>query len=184
MKTVILDSKNAKVIYLDVEDEMVNDDSVYPFLKEHGYGDPDIYSWMAVPEVEYVPIEYHRHAIHKGDGKKVHQTCNERLRFGTPYDREKDLKKREQEECLAALKAYSEKNGGKKVRDFDDNEHLVVAGYLYDEPCDIAVKSIGYNETYESLALVGYDKNDPSTEQEISADELFAGQLNEITERI
>jgi len=184
MKIVILDSKNAKVIYLDVEDEIINDDSVYPFLKEHGYGDPDIYSWMAVPNAEYVPIEYHRHAIHKGVGKKVHQTCKERLRFGTPYDREKDLKKREQEECLAALKAYSDKNGGKKVRDFDDDEHLVVAGYLYDEPCDIAVRSIGYNETYESFALVGYDKNDPSTEQEISADELFAGQLNEITERI
>jgi len=181
MKIVILDSKNAKVIYLDVEDEMVNDDSVYPFLKEHGYGDSGIYSWMAVPEVEYVPIEYHRHAIHKRDGKEVHQTCNERLRFGTPYDREKDFKRRETEECIAQLKKYGEEEDGGFERHFEDTKPIV-ASYLYDEPCDIVVNAVRCEDG--NVTIIGYDKFDPSTEQEISADDLFAGQLNEITERI
>lgn len=181
MKIVLLDYRNIKVIYLDVEDKMI-DCGVSKWLNKNGY-DTSHYEWLAVKSTanDYIPIDFHRYAIHKGDGKEVHETCAERLRFASPFYREQDLKRRELKECIAALKKNGELVDGGYETHFDGDKPIV-AGYLYDEPCDIVVNAVRMKD--DDVYIIGYDKHDPATEQEISVDDLFAGQLNEITERI
>jgi len=179
MKIVVLDSKNAKVIYLDVEDGMI-DGYVDEWLEQHGY-DIGHLEWFATKKQSAIHVEFHRYAIHKGDGKEVHETCKEKLRFGSPFYREQDLKIREREECADALERRGEFVDEGFEKHFEADKPIV-AGYLYDEPCDIVVNAVRFKD--DLITIIGYDKNDPSTEQEIGAGELFAGQLNEITERI
>lgn len=181
MEIVLLDSLNAKVVFLDVEDAMIGDGGVDEWLDNNGYSTYN-YEWFAVPS-EYIPIEYHRYAIHKGDGKEVHETCTEMLRFGTPYKRVKDIKERERNECINALVKRGEQCNGGFEKHFNEENMPMVAGYLYDEPCDIVIQSVRADDD-GYVELKGYDKNDPYSEQEFSASELFAGQLNEITEMI
>lgn len=180
MKIVIIDKVLAKVIYFDVEKEMIKG-SVQDFLQKHGVNTLDCEWFIGRDSFPYVPIECHRYAIHKGDGSEVHETCKERLRFGSVYQREKDLKRRELEECATALKKHGELEDGGYETHFEAVK-TVVAGYLYDEPCDIVVNAIRFAD--DLITIIGYDKNDPSTEHEIPASELFAGQLNEITQMI
>lgn len=178
MKIVLLDYANAKVQYLGIEQGMI-DGQVDEWLEKHGYN-LNHADWFALP-ADFISLELHRYAIHKLDGKEVHETCTERLRFGSPYYREKDLKRREHEECITALKERGEEEDGGFEKHFEADKPIV-AGYLYDEPCDIVVNAVRAKD--DDVYIIGYDKNDSTTEQVISADELFAGQLNEITERI
>jgi len=180
MKIVVLDRFLAKILYLDVDDAVIENDDVEGWLRRKGYDPKDYPFFRTVDAQRNIEVEYTR--VVKNDlGCETHTECKEYLRFGSPYYREKDLKRREHEECIAALKKYGDEEDGGFEKHFEADKPIV-AGYLYDEPCDIVVNAVRTKDG--DVYVIGYDKNDPSTEQEISADELFAGQLNEITERI
>lgn len=181
MKIVLLDHINNKVIYLGVENEIIKNIDVKLWLAAQGYSPYDYSFLVGKNSYGHIPIEFHRYAIHKGDGSEVHETCDEMLRFGSVYQRVKDLKRRELEECAAALEKHGEFEDGGYEKHFEA-EKPVVAGYLYDEPCNIVVNAVRFAD--DLITIIGYDENDPFTEQEITSSELFAGQLNEITERI
>lgn len=180
MKIVLLDSMNAKVIYLDVEDAMIGDDTE-GWLGSHGY-DKGRYSWFAIT-AEYIPIDFHRYAAGE-EGEENHARNSEILRFGTPFQREKDFKEREAKECVLELLKYGIHKDGTFTKRFEGDERPIVAGYFGDEPCDIIVNSVIVDVGNWKITVIGCDKNDPSTEKEIPESELFAGQLSEITERI
>jgi len=180
MKIVVLDRFLGKVLYLDVDDAVIENDDVDGWLRSKCY-DPKDYPYFRCSDAQRsIEVEYTR-ITKNSHGGEHNEVCKEYLRLGTPYDREKDFKRREAEECIAQLKKYGEEEDGGFERHFVDTKPIV-AGYLYDEPCDIVVNAVRCDDGY--VSILGYDKNDPSTEQEIFADDLFAGQLNEITERI
>lgn len=179
MKIVVLDRYLGKVYYVDVDETLVKNDDVDGWLKDRGY-DPKVYPYFRTDVAKYVPIEFCRFIVGK-NGVEHRNHYYERLRYASPYYREKDLKRREYEECVDALRKNGEEiDGGFEVHFEADKP--IVAGYLYDEPCDLVVNAIRMKD--DEIYILCYDKNDTTTEQEVSATELFAGQLNEITEMI
>jgi len=180
MKIVALDRFLGKILYLDVDDAVIENDDVDGWLRSKCYDLKDYPYFRCSDAQRSIEVEYTR-ITKNSHGGEHNEACKEYLRFGSPYYREKDLKRREHEECIAALKKYGDEEDGGFEKHFEADKPIV-AGYLYDEPCDIVVNAVRTKDG--DVYVIGYDKNAPSTEQEISADELFAGQLNEITEMI
>lgn len=87
------------------------------------------------------------------------------------------IKKREHEELIEALREYGE------VVDCGYEYHFegdspVVAGYSYDEPCDITVKAVRVDK-HGDIYLIGDDSS--VDDIDIPANEVFAGHLDCVT---
>lgn len=73
------------------------------------------------------------------------------------------------------------RNHGEKVDDgyelhFEDDEPII-AGYLFDEPCDIIIKAVKVDKD-GYLTILGEDKQDRSEVHEIDEDEFFAKEIH------
>ena len=165
MKIIVMDCANARIDVLNVPENMVGED-VELFLVEHGYSLNNI-SWMAVP-ADYVPVQFHEFGIDEENGKEVHE--------------QREVKHREQEELVSAIRQY-----GKKVADgyewHFEGDCPIVAAYDYDEPCDVVILAVRVNNDGR-ITIIGDEKNDRGNEHEIDADDIFAGHIDFITSEI
>ena len=74
------------------------------FLVEHDYSLNNI-SWMAVP-ADYVPVQFHEFGIDEENGKEVHEQRETKLKNFSIYDSVQEVKHREQEELVSAIRQY------------------------------------------------------------------------------
>lgn len=92
------------------------------------------------------------------------------------------MKYREQNELKSALRKYGEEvDGGFEVH--FEGEHPTVAGYLFDEPCDIVIDAARVDAD-GSLSLIGEDKQDRGEQLNIEPYDIFGGQLDYVTSNI
>ena len=179
MKIIILHDADAHIEILNVADRLVKED-IEMFLCEHGYSVNNI-TWMAA-NIDNVPVTFHDYGIIAKTGEELHLSKEYELKDRSFYDEVEYIKKREADELIKALHRH-----GKKVDDgyelhFEDNT-VVIAGYLFDEPCDIIIKAVKVDKD-GFLTILGEDKLDSSAVHEFDDDEFFAGQLDYVIELV
>ena len=102
--------------------------------------------------------------------------------FVSIYDMVKDVKRREKEELVEALRQYGEDvDNGHEVH-FED-EYPIIAAYDYVEPCDMVIMAVRVDED-DNLTIIGDEKNNRGNEHDIDEDDIFAGQMEFITDYI
>lgn len=179
MKIVVLNHAYVRIEVLDVPNTMTNK-NVEQFLTEHGYSLSNI-SWMAVP-IDYVPVLFHNFGISEDDNTEVHTMCNARLKNFSVYDSVEEIKKREQEELIAALQQYGEKVDDGLEYHFEC-DFPIIASYDGDEPCDVVIYAVKADK-YNRITLIGDNNNYRGNRHEIDVDDVFAGHLEYVTESI
>ena len=179
MKSIVMDSANVRIEFLNVPDYMIEED-IEQFLAEHDYSLNNI-SWMAAP-IDFVPVQFHDFGICQANGEEIHVTRQARLKDFSIYDSVKEVKNREQEELAAALRLYGEKVDNGYEWHFE-GECPIVAAYDYDEPCDVVILSVRVDKD-GYFTIIGDEKNDRGNEHEIEIDEVFAGHLEYLTSEI
>ena len=98
------------------------------------------------------------------------------------YEKVQELKKEEREALRDALRKHGKKvDNGWEVH-FEEN-NPIVAGYDWDEPCDIIIRAARVSKE-GFLTIIGDWKSDLGNEHEIDPEEIFAGQIEYIIERI
>lgn len=98
------------------------------------------------------------------------------------YDSVQEIKRREREELITALRLHGEQVPGGYEWHFEGN-FPIVAAYDCDEPCDVVILAVKA-DTDGNLTIIGDVKNDRGNEHEIFADDIFAGQIDYITQNI
>lgn len=102
----------------------------------------------------------------------------------TISDLVEEIKSRERQELIDALyKCGEDVTGGFEVK-FDEEEPVIIAGYLCEDPCDIVVTRafVSYDG---DVSLDGYDKNNAFDEfKDIDVADIFAGHLSYVTEAV
>lgn len=174
-----MDSANLRIEVLNVADHML-EDNIEEFLYDHGYSLNNV-SWMAAP-IDYVPVQFHEYTTDQKDSEEIHTMRSARLKDFSVYDSVQEVKHREQEELTNALRHYGEKVDDGYEWHFED-ECPIVAAYNYDEPCDVVILAARVDKDGH-LTIIGDEKNDRGNEHEIAADDVFAGQMEYITETI
>ena len=154
MKIIVMDCANVRIDVLNVPENMVGED-VELFLVEHDYSLNNI-SWMAVPDT--------------------------RLKNFSIYDSVQEVKHREQEELVSAIRQYGEKVADGYEWHFE-GDCPIVAAYDYDEPCDVVILAVRVSNDGR-ITIIGDEKNDRGNEHEIDADDIFAGHIDFITSEI
>lgn len=179
MKIIILHDADARIEILNVADNLIEED-IEMFLSEHGFSVSNI-TWITCPD-DYVPITFHDYGTIASTGDILHISKYYELKDRSIYDDVKYLKKRETQELIEALSNHGKKVDGGYELYFDDEEPIV-AGYLWDEPCDIVIKTVKVDE-HGYLTILGEDKQDRGVVHEIDDDDFFAGQLDYVIEKI
>lgn len=100
------------------------------------------------------------------------------------YDKVQAIKKEEQDVLRQTLLSYGKEEGGQKLYRFSDDIAPIVAGYLFDDPCDIIIKQVAVDEDGNNLEIIGEDKEVRGQEHVIDPDDIFAGHLDFITDSI
>ena len=179
MKIIVMDSANVRIEVLNVPDHMIDED-IEQFLAEHDYSLNNI-SWMAAP-IDFVPVQFHEYDTDKENSEEVHATRSGRLKDFSIYDSVQEVKHREQEELAAKLRLRGEKVDDGYEWHFE-GECPIVAAYDYDEPCDVVILSVRVDKD-GYFTIIGDEKNDRGNEQEIKADDIFAGHIDFIISEI
>ena len=167
MKIIVVDCANVRIDVLNVPENMVGED-VELFLVEHDYFLNNI-SWMAVP-ADYVPVQFHEFGIDEENGKEVHEQRDTRLKNFSIYDSVQEVKHREQEELVSAIRQYGEKVADGYEWHFE-GDCPIVAAYDYDEPCDVVILAVRVSNDGR-ITIIGDEKNDRGNEHEIDADDM------------
>lgn len=179
MKIIILHDADARIEFLDVADQLVGSD-IEEFLTINGFSVNHI-TWLATTADE-VPVTYHKSSIDKTTGKAAYKHRTARMECLTIHGQLQELKRREQDELKAALREYGKNvDGGFEV--YFEGEQPVVAGYLFDEPCDIVIDA-ARGDAGGKLLLIGEDKQDRGEQFDIGPNEIFGGQLEFVTSSI
>lgn len=179
MKIIILHDADARIEYLDVADHLIGSD-IEEFLTRQGFSVNNI-TWLATSADE-VPVAYHKFSIDKTTGEAAHKHRTARMKCLTIYGQLQELKRREQTELVSALREYGKNvDGGFEVH--FEGEQPIVAGYLFDEPCDIVIDAARVDAD-GNLLLIGEDKQDRGEQFDIEPNEIFGGQLDYITSSI
>ena len=100
------------------------------------------------------------------------------------YDKVQAIKEEEQDILKQTLLRYGKEEGGQKIYRFSDDTAPIIAGYLFDNPCDIVIKKIAIDEDGNNLEIIGEDKEARGQELVINPDDIFAGHLDFITDEI
>ena len=179
MKIIILHDADARIELLDVADHLVGSD-IEEFLSEQGFSVNNI-TWLAAP-IDYLPMVFHTFDTDRDTGEFVHAERRSRLKDFSIHGQLQELKHREQEELKEAIRRYGEEvDSGYEVH--FDGEQPIVAGYLFDEPCDIVIDAARVDK-YGNLSLLGDDKEVRSDQFCIEPDDIFGGQLEYVTSSI
>ena len=105
-----------------------------------------------------------------------------RLKNFSIYDSVQEVKHREQEELVSAIRQYGEKVADGYEWHFE-GDCPIVAAYDYDEPCDVVILAVRVSNDGR-ITIIGDEKNDRGNEHEIDADDIFAGHIDFITSEI
>ena len=98
------------------------------------------------------------------------------------YATVKDVKRREKEDLVKALRQYGETvDNGYEVH-FED-ECPIIAAYDYEEPCDMVILAVRVDDD-DNLTIIADEKNDRGNEHDIDDEDIFAGQMDFITDYI
>lgn len=100
------------------------------------------------------------------------------------YNKVQAIKKEEQDVLKQTLLNYGKEEEGQKVYRFSDDTAPIVAGYLFDNPCDIIIKQVAIDEDGSNLEIIGEDKETRGQELVINPDDIFAGHIDFITDEI
>lgn len=100
------------------------------------------------------------------------------------YDKVQAIKKEEQDILKQTLLRYGKEEEGRRIYKFSDGTAPIVAGYLFDNPCDIVIKKVAIDEDGSNLEIIGEDKEARGQELVVNPDDIFAGHLDFITDEI
>jgi len=100
------------------------------------------------------------------------------------YNKVQAIKKEEQYVLKQTLLNYGKEEGGRRIYRFSDDAAPIVAGYLFDNPCDIVIKKVAIDEDGSNLEIIGEDKETRGQELVINPDDIFAGHIDFITDEI
>jgi len=100
------------------------------------------------------------------------------------YDKVQAIKKEEQDILKQTLLSYGKKEGGQRIYKFSDENAPIVAGYIFDYPCDIIVKQVAVDEDGSNLEIIGADMEVRNQNLVINLDDIFAGHIDCITDSI
>ncbi len=138
-------------------------------------------TWLAA-STDSVPVVYHKFDIDRKTGEANHTKREAELKDLTIHGQLQELKCREQDELKSALRKYGEEvDGGFEVH--FEGERPIVAGYLFDEPCNIVIYAARV-DAKGNLSLIGEDKQDRGEQYDIEASDIFGGQLDYVTSNI
>ena len=179
MKIIVVDCANVRIDVLNVPENMVGED-VELFLVEHDYSLNNI-SWMAVP-ADYVPVQFHEFGIDEENGKEVHEQRDTRLKNFSIYDSVQEVKHREQEELVSAIRQYGEKVADGYEWHFE-GDCPIVAAYDFYARCVVLTLAVWLSK-FAIITIFVVDKHDRGNEHEIDADDIFAGHIDFITSEI
>lgn len=179
MKIIIMHDADARIEVINVADHLIGND-IESFLISHGYSVNNI-TWFAAP-IDYVPVVFHNYDTDRDTGEERHVSRNARLKDFTIHEQAEELNRREQAELIAALRKYGEKvEGGFEVH--FKAECPIIAGYLYDEPCDIAILAARVDENGH-LYILGEDRQCGAESLEVDPTEIFPGHIDYITSTV
>jgi len=179
MKIIILHDADARIEFLDVADRLIGSD-IEEFLTGKGFSVNNI-TWLAA-STDHVPVVYHKFDIDRKTGEVTQTQRTAQLRDQSVYGQLQELKHREQDELKAALRKYGEEVDGGFETHFE-GELPIVAGYLFDEPCDIVIDAARMDAD-GNLSLIGEDKQDRGEQYGIEPGDIFGGQLDYVTSSI
>lgn len=180
MKIILMNYADPRIEILDVPESMLSDD-VESFLASHGYSLSNI-SWMAAP-VEYIPVQYHNYKLDEDHGTEQHSVCHTRLFGASVSSAVSEVKRREQEDLISALRSKGKRTDRGNEWRFTIYEEPIVAAYDNDEPCDMRITSVLVdNEGFITVSAVA--KDNIGDEHEICVDDIFAGHLEFVTDEI
>lgn len=100
------------------------------------------------------------------------------------YNKVQAIKKEEQDVLKQTLFNYGKEEKGKRTYRFYDDTAPIVAGYLFDNPCDIVIKKVTIDENGNNLKIIGEDKEAIGQELVVNPDDIFAGHIDFITDEI
>lgn len=98
------------------------------------------------------------------------------------YEMVQNVKRIEQEELIKALKLHGDKEDNGFEIHFEC-ENPIIAAYGMESPFDVVILAVRVDEN-DNLTILGDDKDYRGNEQEIDVDDVFAGQLEFITDTI
>lgn len=179
MKIIILHDADARIEFLDVIDHLIGND-IEDFLITHGFSVNNI-TWFAI-SADHVPVVFHKYGIDRRTGESTHVRREAKMRDLSVHEQTTELKHREQEELVAAIRQHGEMEEGQMSVHFD-GEQPIVAGYLYDEPCDIVITAARVDANGQ-LTLMGEEKGNRGEQLLIDPDEIFGGQLDYVTSNV
>lgn len=179
MKIIILHDADARIEYLDVADYLIGSD-IEEFLTRQGFSVNNI-TWLATT-ADRIPVVLHKFDIDRKTGETTHTQRETQLKDFTIHGQLQELKCREQNELKAALRKYGTKVNGSFEVHFKE-EQPIVAGYLFDEPRDIAIATVRMG-TNGNLSLVGKDKEVRCGKHTIAPNDIFGGELDYVTSSI
>lgn len=179
MKIIILHDADARIEFLDVANYLIGSD-IEDFLSKKGYSINNI-TWLAA-SADHVPVVYHKFDIDRKTGEATHMQRTAQLEDFTVHGQLQELKCREQDELKVTIRKYGEEvDGGFEVH--FEGERPIVAGYLFDEPCDIVIDAARVDAN-GNLSLIGEDKQDRGIQLDIEPSDIFGGQLDYVTSNI
>lgn len=100
------------------------------------------------------------------------------------YNKVQAIKKEEQDVLKQTLLNYGKEEKGQRIYRFSDDTAPIVAGYLFDNPCDIVIKKVTIDEDGSNLKIIGEDKEARGQELVVNPDDIFAGHMDFITDEI
>ena len=100
------------------------------------------------------------------------------------YNKVQAIKKEEQDVLKQTLLNHGKEEGGQRIYKFSDENAPIVAGYLFDDPCDIIIKQVAIDEDGNNLEIIGEDKEARGQELVVNPDDIFAGHMDFITDEI
>lgn len=100
------------------------------------------------------------------------------------YNKVQAIKKEEQDVLKQTLLNYGKEEEGQRIYRFSDDTAPIVAGYLFDNPCDIVIKKVTIDENGNNLKIIGEDKEARGQELIVNPNDIFAGHIDFITDEI
>ena len=100
------------------------------------------------------------------------------------YNKVQAIKKEEQDVLKQTLLNYGKEEGDQRIYRFSDDTAPIVAGYLFDDPCDIIIKKVTIDENGNNLKIIGEDKEARGQEFVVNPNDIFAGHIDFITDEI
>ena len=100
------------------------------------------------------------------------------------YDKVQYIKTEELILLKQALLRYGKEEGNQRIYRFSDDTAPIVAGYLFDDPCDIVIKKVAVDEDGSNLEIIGEDKEVRGQELVVNPEDIFAGHIDFIADSI